>query len=131
MRRDHLLHEELLRRHCPVGRRFALTLAVTLLFCSADAIHGQCALGKISSTPKACGGVVEEEQKLLPEDGTLANDSYTNRFFGFSIDLPIASEGHRIRIPVMLEKQHALLAIGFEREKHFGTMTITAEESPR
>ncbi len=69
--------------------------------------------------------------KLLPEDGILASDSYTNRFFGFSIDLPIASEGHQITIPVMAEKQHALLAIGFERGKHFGRFIVTAEESPR
>ena len=68
---------------------------------------------------------------MLPEDGFLASDSYTNRFFGFSIELPISSEGHRITIPVMLEKQHALLAIGFEQGKHFGRMVITAEESPK
>ena len=81
-------------------------------------------------TPKVVAGSHDKE-KLLPEDGFLASDSYTNRFFGFSIELPITSEGHRITIPVMLEKQHALLAIGFEQGKRFGRMVITAEESPK
>src|SRR5271166_1762762 len=113
-----------------VPRRVAgLVLAVMLLVCAARAAHGQCALTRIAPEPKICGGTTGEET-LLPEDGYLASDKYTSQFFGFSIDLPIKSNGHRINIPVMTEKQHALLAIGFEEGKHFGTLTITAEESP-
>jgi len=113
-----------------VPRRVAgLALAVALLVCAARAAHGQCALTRIAPEPKICGGTTDEET-LLPEDGYLADDKYTSQFFGFSIDLPIDSDGHRINIPVMMEKQHALLAIGFEEGKHFGTLTITAEESP-
>ncbi len=106
-----------------------LALAVMLPFYAARAASAQCALARMVSEPKACGGTTGEET-LLPEDGYLASDKYTSQFFGFSIDLPIKSNGHRINIPVMTEKQHALLAIGFEEGKHFGTLTITAEESP-
>ena len=98
-------------------------------FCSA--IYSQCAPGQSGSDGKSCGTPADDKQKFLPEDGFLASDSYTNRFFGFAIELPISSEGHRITIPVMLEKQHALLAIGFEQGKRFGRMVITAEESPK
>ncbi len=111
------------------GAGFAL--AVTLLVHPSQAAYGQCALARTVSGPKLCGGVTQDEEKLLPEDGYLTSDKYTNQFFGFSIDLPINSDGHRITIPVMPEKHHALLAIGFEDEKHFGTLTITAEESPQ
>lgn len=104
-----------------------VALAVMLLVYSAHDAYGQCALARLTAEPKTCGSATEEE--LLPEDAYLASDKYTNRYFGFSIDLPISS-AYRITIPVMLEKQHALLAIGFERGKHFGTLTITAEESP-
>ena len=103
-------------------------LAVVLIVC-AHAAYGQCALARTRPEPKICGGATGEET-LLPEDGYLASDKYTSQFFGFSIDLPINSEDHRINIPVMMEKQHALLAIGFEEGKHFGTLTVTAEESP-
>ncbi len=106
-----------------------LALAVMLPACATCAAYAQCALTRIVSVPKVCGGATGEEA-LLPEDGYLASDKYTSQFFGFSIDLPIDSDGHRINIPVMMEKQHALLAIGFERWKKFGTLTITAEESP-
>lgn len=103
-------------------------LAAVLLLQGTDA-HAQCAITHLLSHQEACGATPGDEQ-LLPEDGYLTADRYTSRFFGFSLDLPISSDGHRITIPVMLEKQHALLAIGFEQGKRFGTLTITAEESP-
>jgi hypothetical protein len=123
-------HEKFLRSHNAADRRAAFVLAVTLLFCSAHAMHAQCVPARIISEPKTCGAASEPEKKLLPEDGYLSTDSYTSEFFGFTLDLPITTDGHRITIPVMLEKQHALLAIGFEQEHRFGTLTITAEESP-
>jgi hypothetical protein len=110
------------------GAGFAL--AVTLLVYPAQAGYGQCAPGRIVSEPKICGGATESKKQLLPEDGYLTSDKYTSLFFGFSIDLPVSSERHRITIPVMLEKHHALLAIGFEEENNFGILTVTAEESP-
>ena len=96
----------------------------------AHAASGQCALARTPHEPKACGGLTGDET-LVPEDGYLSSDKYTSQFFGFSIDLPISSEGHRINIPVMMEKHHALLALGFEQWKRFGTLTITAEEEPQ
>jgi hypothetical protein len=129
-RRDHPLPQKISRQLCVVIRRFALALAFMLVFASARAVYSQCALGRTGSDAKNCGGP-DDKQKVLPEDGFLASDSYTSRFFGFVIALPITSDGHRITIPVMLEKQHALLAIGFEQGKRFGRMVITAEESPK
>jgi hypothetical protein len=126
-----LRHERFLRRDNAADRRAAFVLAVMLVFSSAHAVHAQCAMARITSEPKTCGTTSEGEKKLLPEDGYLSTDSYTSEFFGFTLNLPIPTDGHRITIPVMLEKQHALLAIGFEQGKHFGTLTITAEESPR
>src|SRR5271166_6974171 len=123
--------EKCSRSHNAADRRAALVLTVALLFYAAPAMHAQCALARIISEPKVCGATSENEKKVLPEDGYLSTDSYTSKFFGFNLDLPITTDGHRITIPVMLEKQHALLAIGFEQENHFGTLTITAEESPR
>lgn len=123
-------HNKLSRSH-DADRHAAFGLAVALLFCFAPAMPAQCALARITSQPRTCGSTSEDEKKLLPEDGYLSANSYTSEYFGFTLDLPIATDGHRITIPVMLEKQHALLAIGFAQGKHFGTLTITAEESPR
>ncbi len=103
-------------------------LTVALLLCFAHGMQAQCALARISGT-KICGAV--QGKPLLPEDGYLSTETYTSLFFGFSLDLPITTDGHLITIPVMPEKHHALLAIGFEEEKRFGTLTVTAEESPR
>ena len=106
-------------------------LVVALLFCSAHAMHAQCSLARIISEPKTCGTTPEGEKKLLPEDGYLSTTTYTSEFFGFTLDLPITTDGHLITTLAMPEKHHALLAIGFGQKHHFGTLTITAEESPR
>ena len=121
--------DESLKRPRALGSHGASTLAAILLLCPVRTF-AQCALKLTISGSKACGAIVEQD-KLLPEDGYLDNSSYTSVYFGFSLDLPITSDRHRITIPVMLEKQHALLAIGFQQEDRFGTLTITAEESAR
>ena len=130
-RHDRLQGERFLRRHRAWRSCLTVALVVTLFLCSGPCLFGQCALARIGSEPKVCGATSEDPKKLLPEDGYLDTSRYTNLFFGFSLDLPIASDWHRITIPVMLEKQHALLAIGFLQENRFGTLTITAEESPQ
>ena len=94
-------------------------------------MHAQCVLTRLVSEPKTCGSTPESEKKLLPEDGYLSTTSYSSEFFGFTLDLPIATNGHLITILAMPEKHHALLAIGFEQKHHYGTLTVTAEESPR
>ncbi len=66
----------------------------------------------------------------LPESGYLSSASYANTYFGFVIDLPIALDGHRLMLPLMPPKQHALLAIGFQEGRASGTLLITASEPP-
>ena len=65
-------------------------------------------------------------EPLMPESGYLSNTTYTNRFFGFALDLPIASQGHLVRLPLMPERQHALLAIAFQNGDRSGSLTINA-----
>src|SRR5208337_708460 len=89
-------HERFLRSHNAADRRAAFVLAVALLFYSAPAMHAQCALARITSGPKVCGATSASEKKVLPEDGYLSTDSYTSKFFGFTLDLPITTDGHRI-----------------------------------
>ncbi len=66
--------------------------------------------------------------QLLPEDAYLSNTTYTSTFFGFGLELPIAAQGHLIKLPLMPEKQHALLAIGYQNGAHSGSLTIDAIE---
>ena len=68
------------------------------------------------------------DEALLPENGHLSNTTYTSDYFGFAFDLPIAAQGHLIMLPLMPERQHALLALQFENASHAGTITITAIE---
>ena len=122
--------EKFLRSHNVPGRGAAFVLVVALLFYSAQAMQAQCVPARLVSQPRTCGTTPEEEKKLLPEDGYLSTTSYTSEFFGFTLDLPITTDGHLITILAMPERHHALLAIGFEQKHHFGTLTVTAEESP-
>lgn len=66
------------------------------------------------------------EEPLPPEAGFLSDTHYTSQFFGFSFDLPINVHGHEIMLPVMPEKQHALLALQYEEEKHKGYLMVLA-----
>ena len=50
-------------------------------------------------------------RQLLPENGHLSNTTYTSDYFGFAFDLPIPAQGHLIMLPLMPERQHALLAL--------------------
>ena len=65
---------------------------------------------------------------MLPESAYLSDSTYTNSFFGFALDLPIAAPGHLIKLPLMPERQHALLAIGFQNGDRTGSLTIDAIE---
>jgi hypothetical protein len=65
-------------------------------------------------------------EPLLPESGYLSNTTYTNNFFGFALDLPITAQGHLIKLPLMPERQHALLAIAFQNGDRSGSLTIDA-----
>jgi hypothetical protein len=65
---------------------------------------------------------------LLPESGYRSDTTYTNGFFGFALDLPITAPGHLIKLPLMPERQHALLAIAYQDGDHSGSLTIDAIE---
>src|ERR1035441_8352344 len=68
------------------------------------------------------------DEALLPENGHLSNTTYTSDYFGFAFDLPIAAQGHLLMLPLMPERQNALLALQFENASHAGTINITAIE---
>ena len=106
-----------------------LVFGIALLLCFVATMAAQCRLPVIDPeappvppTPHAAA------EELLPESGHLSNTTYTSDYFGFAFELPIAAQGHLIMLPLMPERQHALLALGFENARHAGTITITAIE---
>lgn len=71
-----------------------------------------------------------QAEPMLPEAGLLSNTHYTSQYFGFSFELPLTVQGHEIMMPVMPEKQHALLALQFEQGEQRGSIMITATDPP-
>jgi len=67
-------------------------------------------------------------EPLLPEAGFLTNTHYTNQFFGIDFDLPLTVAGHEIMMPIMPERQHALLALQYEKGEHNGYIIVTASD---
>jgi hypothetical protein len=100
---------------------------LALLLCFAATMQAQCPAIDPDAPPKPPSPNATSEE-LLPENGHLSNTTYTSDYFGFAFDLPIAAQGHLIMLPLMPERQHALLALGFENGSHSGTITITAME---
>lgn len=82
--------------------------------------HGMIDMGQPEKTKPP------EEEPLLPEAAFLSNTRYTNLFFGFAFDLPMTVQGHEILIPVMPEREHALLDLQFEDKQRNGYIMITA-----
>jgi hypothetical protein len=66
------------------------------------------------------------EEPILPEAGFLSDTHYTSQFFGFSLDLPLTVKGHEIMVPVMPEREHALLWLQFEKGQQRGYFSIAA-----
>ena len=108
---------------------------VLLLAFAAPALHAQCPspapnsldpnlIFKRPAPPKRAPG----QEPLLPEAGFLSNTHYTSQFFGFGFDLPLTVEGHEIMLPVMPEKQHALLMLQYEKGDHNGYIQVTATD---
>ncbi|MGD0930861.1 MAG: hypothetical protein ABR902_09435 [Candidatus Korobacteraceae bacterium] len=81
-------------------------------------------ISKRPAPPKRAPG----QDPLLPEAGFLSNTHYTSQFFGFSFDLPITVQGHEIMVPVMPEKQHALLMLQYENGERNGYIQVTATD---
>ena len=67
-------------------------------------------------------------EPVLPEAGFLSDTHYTSQYFGFSFDLPLTVQGHEVMLPLMPEKQHALLALQFEQGQQRGSITVTADD---
>jgi hypothetical protein len=105
-------------------RRFlGLAVVIALSLSWVGAVHAQCA--QLQDGSRLAAHNVPHEP-LLPESGHLSNAVYTSDFFGFALDLPIASQGHLIKLPLMPERQHALLAIAYQNGDRFGSLTIDA-----
>jgi hypothetical protein len=104
----------------------AFAFGVALALWSVSSLHGQCAPLQIdpSKLPNRAG----PHQPILPESGYLSDTTYTNEFFGFALDLPIAAQGHLVKLPLMPERQHALLAIAYQNGDRSGSLTIDAME---
>src|ERR1019366_6220976 len=107
----------------------AFVFAIALLLCFVATMQAQCPLLEVDpdAPPKPPSPHAASEE-LLPENGHLSNTTYTSDYFGFAFDLPIAAQGHLLMLPLMPERQHALLALQFENASHAGTITITAIE---
>ena len=109
---------------CALSFLFAMSLAVT--------VYAQCPTpDKDSNFIAGRPGPVQkpaDDDPLLPEAGFLSNTHYTSQFFGFAFDLPLTVQGHEIMMPVMPEKQHALLALQYEKGDRNGYIMVTASD---
>jgi hypothetical protein len=117
-----------------VLRTFAGLTVFLLLIVSASAMYAQCPsadddaddsaypMTKFPDTKKP----PPLEEPILPEAGFLSETHYTSQFFGFSMDLPLTVQGHEIMLPVMPEREHALLSLQFEKGQQKGYISITA-----
>lgn len=103
---------------------------VVLLLGFMATAQAQCTLPELDpdAPPKPPSPHTSVDEQLLPENGHLSNTTYTSDYFGFAFDLPIAARGHLIMLPLMPDRQHALLALQFENPRHAGTITVTAIE---
>jgi hypothetical protein len=119
-----------------VSRELRACALILLLGCAVNALHAQCPtppyansndpnlIFKRPAPPKRAPG----QEPLLPEAGFLSNTHYTSQFFGFGFDLPLTVQGHEIMLPVMPEKQHALLMLQYEKGEHNGFIQVTATD---
>jgi len=118
-----------------VSRELYTCALLLMVGCALTGLHAQCpSPGPNSNDPnimltrpgpvkKPAGG-----EPLLPEAGFLSNTHYTSQFFGFGFDLPITVQGHEIMVPVMPEKQHALLMLQSENGERNGYIQVTATD---
>jgi len=99
------------------------------LVASAALGHAQCPVPEpddLRRIPRLPEPKPAPEEPILPEAGFLSNTHYTSQFFGFSFDLPLTVQGHEIMMPVMPEKEHALLALQYEEGRRKGYIMVTA-----
>jgi hypothetical protein len=97
-------------------------LAWTLLVHCSAPLQAQCpaSRGGNGGNPKSSA------ELLLPESGLLTDNTYTSLYFGFSLQLPMSIHGHRLMLPLSAPGEHALLAMGFQDSRRYGTLKVTA-----
>jgi len=105
-------------------RLLDLAVVIILSLSYVSAVHAQCA--PLRADPSKRSAHSAPHEPLLPESAQLSDTTYTNDFFGFALDLPIAAQGHLIKLPLMPERQHALLAIAYQNGDRSGSLTIDA-----
>ncbi len=109
------------------ARTFAI---LTLLLLAATWSGAQCTA--TAATPGVLPKFPVEKkvhaEPVLPEAGYLSDTHYTSQYFGFSFDLPLTVRGHEIMLPLMPDKQHALLALQFEQGQQKGSIMVTADD---
>ncbi len=114
----------------PRGIAARALASVLLVLCAVTGARAQCTNSSLD--PRVFPTLPAEKpvrpEPILPEAGFLSNTHYTSQFFGFSFDLPLTVQGHEIMMPVMPEKQHALLALQFEQGREKGYMMVTADD---
>jgi hypothetical protein len=103
-----------------------LVIGVMLVIASASVMQPQCA--PLRADPSKGAGRNTRHEPILPESGYLSNSTYTNVFFGFVLDLPVPAQGSLVKLPLMPERQHALLAIANQNADRTGSLTIDAIE---
>lgn len=117
-----------------VLRTLSALTALLLLMLGASAMHAQCPSQEDDTDANAFPmakfpdpkNPPPLEEPILPEAGFLSDTHYTSQFFGFSMDLPLTVQGHEIALPVMPEREHALLSLQFEKGQQKGYISITA-----
>ncbi|MGA2370306.1 MAG: hypothetical protein ACLPPV_11690 [Candidatus Korobacteraceae bacterium] len=119
-----------------VSRELRTCALILLVGWAVAGLHAQCPIPpsansndpnlifKRPAPPKRAPG----QELLLPEAGFLSNTHYTSQFFGFGFELPLTVQGHEIMLPVMPEKQHALLMLQYEKGDHNGYIQVTATD---
>ncbi len=103
-----------------------LVVVIILVLGSVIATWAQC--GPLRFDPSKLPDHNVPHERVLPESGYLSNTTYTNDYFGFSLALPITAQGHLVKLPLMPQRQHALLAIAYQDGDRSGSLTIDAIE---
>ena len=114
-------------------RKLCLLAASLVLILSAGIAQAQCPAPdeEVDISPHPALNFPKDkppvlEEPILPEAGFLSDTHYTSQFFGFSLELPLTVKGHEIMMPVMPEREHALLSLQFEQGQRKGYIMITA-----
>lgn len=109
----------------------AAALLLVFLLCVAIVLPAQCPVADDDPNvmfKRPAPVRPANKEPLLPEAGFLTNTHYTSQFFGIDFDLPLTVQGHEIMMPVMPDKQHALLALQYEKGEHTGYIIVTATD---